>query len=223
MTERLSHPPKLGHGQNHLIQTDIPVSISIQDIETLLRVGCSLTTQHLNDIVQVQSIPALEDKGHPNPPCERFRGLLAFQRLHNDRMSRSRIEDLLPSNLLRNITKRSSDFPAKASDIVPDIPNQSERIRGHGALMIASFLLGRRSKNRVSNDGVLVAEHFAVLGEHVARGFVELGDEVNVPFGLLDLEIKLFPVIADGDELDDSLFAEINQTTDKKGEKDIFD
>lgn len=216
--QRLAHPTKLGYGEDHLVQADIAVTISVKDMEGLFGFRLAASTQHFDNILEIQRLTTLNHVGHPDPPRQGFGRLGALQRLRDDRVRRRGVEHMFASEFLRNAANHLRNPISKPADI------PASGLENPGAAF--EQRVTRRcsgSEHGVTDRRVLLLELLTVHREHGARGIVQHGKEVDVAFGVFDPSVELLPVVIDRDEQDDCLLSQEDQTAHEEPEEDVFD
>lgn len=221
----LAVSPKLRNGENHLLQTDIPIIIAVQRRKTRLGISLVLGPKHLVQVIHVQGIAASQHKRHPQAASQGLgRGAL-LQCQSDDGVRGGRVKDLFAGDLVCDLAKGSGDLVTHTTNIL----NQTHGRCGTSTLVVLArpallvAAAAAKSTDDVVDDIILVLELLAVLGEHAAGGVVEQADEVDVALGVLDAQVELLAVVGDGDELDEDLFGGEEEGGDEGGEEDVLD
>ena len=97
--DRLSLSGVISHSQDHLFQTDVAVSVSVNRSKTFLSLLLATWTHDFDEIFQVELVLAFHDHGHPDTPSQGFSTLVPLQSGQDDGMSRVGVKDFLAGDL----------------------------------------------------------------------------------------------------------------------------
>nr|POE49007.1 hypothetical protein CFP56_32159 [Quercus suber] len=201
------------HKHGHLLEADIAVAIAIQRHEDLVHLIRMLRTQNFDQVVLGQDITSFADEGEPQTTCQRFRCTFGLERLQDDGVSGTGVEDLLSRDVRGHGAEGGGHLVADTTHVADQTRVDASSCQG-----VADF------RQRVAlNLGVLGLELAAEFGKDVSRSVVEVVQDLGQLLAFADLLVVLFAMVIDGDDLDERLLDHENAGHDDARLEDLGD